>query len=223
MHILVINPNSTAAMTASVATAARAAASASTKITALNPADGPPSIQGAEDGERALPGLFKLFEREVIQRGGYDAAVIACFDDTGLWELKSRSKIPVLGIGEAAYHNAMMIAAKFTVITTLPVSIAVIEDNLVRYGYSSRCVRVRASGVPVLELESAKDQSQQIIAAEIAIACNEDNCDAIVLGCAGMADLAAKMTARFGLPVIDGVTAAIGFCEALGRPLPAAC
>jgi allantoin racemase len=220
MHILVINPNNTAAMTASIAAAARDAASASTRITALNPRDGPPAIQGAEDGEKALPGLFALFEAEVIQRGGYDAAVIACFDDTGLWELKSRSPIPVLGIGEAAYHAAMMIAAKFSVVTTLAVSVPVLEGNLERYGFASRCARVRASGVPVLEIEAAKDQSQGAIADEIGRACKEDGCDAIVLGCAGMADLAAAMTARFGLPVIDGVAAAIGFCEALVRPTP---
>jgi allantoin racemase len=43
----------------------------------------------------------------------------------------------------------------------------------------------------------------------------EDRAEAIVLGCAGMADLAADLTARHGLPVIDGVAAAVKLVEAL--------
>lgn len=220
MRILIINPNTTAAMTESVADAARAVARETTEIVARNPENGPPAIQGPEDGEAALPGLFALFEEEVERAGGYDAAIIACFDDTGLWELKDRSSIPVIGIGEAGYHAAMMVAERFSVVTTLAVSVPVLEENIARYGYASRCARVRASGVPVLDLENAKEASEAAIGDEIARACDEDGAGAIVLGCAGMADLASRMSTRFGRPVIDGVAAAVSFCEALGRAVP---
>ena len=215
MHILVINPNSTAAMTASIGAAAQGVAAPGTRITAVNPADGPPAIQGAADGAAALPGLFALFEQEVPRRGGYDAVVIACFDDTGLRALKRRSPVPVIGIGEAGFHAAMLVAERFSVVTTLAVSLPVIEQNLADYGLAGRCAGVRASGVAVLELEGAESGVSEQIAAEIARAIAEDGCQAVVLGCAGMADLAARMTERFGLPVIDGVTAAVAFCEAL--------
>ncbi|GAB4359511.1 MAG: aspartate/glutamate racemase family protein [Oricola sp.] len=215
MHVLVINPNSTAAMTRSIGEAARRAARAGTRVTAVNPADTPPAIQGADDGAAALPGLFRLFEAEVIEKGGYDACVIACFDDTGLMALKRRSPIPVIGIGEAAFHAAMLVGLSFTVITTLGVSVPVIEGNLKAYGFASRCRAVRASDVPVLELERDRDGSCEIIAAEIASALAGDRPDAIVLGCAGMADLARTLSERFRLPVIDGVAAAVAFAEAL--------
>ena len=220
MRILIINPNTTAAMTESVADAARAVAHETTEIVARNPEHGPPAIQGPEDGEAALPGLFALFEEEVERGGGYDAAIIACFDDTGLWDLKDRASIPVVGIGEAGYHAAMMVAERFSVVTTLAVSVPVLEENIARYGYASRCARVRASGVPVLDLENAKETSEAAIGDEIARACDEDGVGAIVLGCAGMADLASRMSAQFGRPVIDGVAAAVSFCEALGRAVP---
>jgi allantoin racemase len=215
MHILVINPNSTAAMTASIGAAAQGVAAPGTRITAVNPGDGPPAIQGAADGAAALPGLFALFEQEVLRRGGYDAVVIACFDDTGLRALKRRSPVPVIGIGEAGFHAAMLVAERFSVVTTLAVSLPVIEQNLADYGLAGRCAGVRASGVAVLELEGAESGVSEQIAAEIARAIAEDGCQAVVLGCAGMADLAARMTERFGLPVIDGVTTAVAFCEAL--------
>ncbi len=217
MHILVINPNSTATMTASVAEAARHVAEGTTRITALTCESGPASIQGPEDGAAALPGLFKSFDDQILGRGGYDAVVIACFDDTGLAELKVRSHVMVIGIGEAAYHAAMLMAPKFSVVTTLAVSIPVIEKNLRDYGFSSRCARVRASGVPVLDLGANGDEGRRKIAAEIECALTEEKPGAIVLGCAGMADLAADLTKEFGVPVIDGVAAAVVLAEAARR------
>ena len=217
MRILVINPNSTASMTAAIGAAARRAAAPGTAIAAVNPPEGPAAIQGAEDGAAALPGLFAVFEREVLQAHSCDAVVIACFDDTGLAELKARSPVPVVGIGEAGFLAAMLVAERFSVVTTLAVSLPVIEANLAAYGWAGRCARVRASGVPVLDLEGAEAKVVETVAAEIARAVAEDGCAAIVLGCAGMAELAQEMTERFGLPVIDGVTAAVAFCEALHR------
>ncbi|MCC0029703.1 MAG: aspartate/glutamate racemase family protein [Brucellaceae bacterium] len=215
MHVLVINPNSTEAMTRSIGAAAHDAARAETAITALNPADTPPAIQGPEDGAAALPGLFRLFDEEVLGKGGYDACIIACFDDTGLLQLKRRSPVPVIGIGEAAYHAAMLVGERFSVVTTLGVSVPVIEANLAAYGFAARCGRVRASEVPVLALEEDKAGSCDLIASEIARAIAEDKPDAIVLGCAGMADLALTLSERFRMPVIDGVAAAVSFAEAL--------
>ena len=216
MRILIINPNTTASMTDKIGAAARLAARPGTTITALNPASGPAAIQGPEDGEAALPGLFELFDREIIEKRAHDMVVIACFDDTGLLTLKKRSPVPVLGIGEAAFHAAMLTGERFSVVTTLSVSIPVIEENLTAYGFSKRCSRVRASEIPVLELEAGDEATTEILAAEINLAITEDGCDSIVLGCAGMADLADKLTHRFGLPVVDGVASAVALCEALG-------
>lgn len=216
MHILVINPNSTASMTESIGAAARRTAAPETVITAVNPAGGPPAIQGAADGAAALPGLFALFDAAMAENR-YDAVVIACFDDTGLKELKARTALPVVGIGEAGFLAAMVLSETFSVVTTLAVSLPVIEGNLAAYGWASRCARVRASGVPVLDLENAGSSVVEAIAAEIDRAIAQERCGAVVLGCAGMADLAENMTERFGIPVIDGVTAAVAFCEALHR------
>ncbi|PCI02653.1 MAG: Asp/Glu/hydantoin racemase [Hyphomicrobiales bacterium] len=217
MRILIINPNSTASMTSSIAEAAEKIAAPGTVITATNPADGPASIQGPQDGDDAWPGLLRVFEDRLAPGHPYDAVIIACFDDTGLLDLKSRTSIPVLGIGEAAFHAAMMLGGKFSVVTTLAVSVPVIEDNIERYGFSDRCAKVRASGVPVLDLEDEGSKAETTIRNEAKVAIQEDQCDVVVLGCAGMADLAASMTQAFNLPVIDGVAAAVGFCEGLVR------
>jgi len=123
--------------------------------------------------------------------------------------------VPVVGIGEAAMHMATLLATKFSVVTTLAVSVPALEHNVHKYGFAHRCARVRACEVPVLELENPASGARSRISDEIARAKAEDRAEAIVLGCAGMADLAAALSAEHGLPVIDGVAAAVKLSEAM--------
>lgn len=213
MRILVVNPNCTASMTRKIGAAARAAAAPGTEIVAVDPGEGPVSIEGYVDDAYAVPGLLaKIREGE---RDGVDAHVIACFDDTGLDAARALARAPVIGIGEAAFHMASLVAGRFSVVTTLSCSIAVIEHNLVRYGLASRCARVRACEVPVLALEEPDGDAVAILSAEIARAVVEDRAEAIVLGCAGMADLSQRLADRHGLPVLDGVACAVKLAEGL--------
>ncbi|WP_158816353.1 aspartate/glutamate racemase family protein [Methylocapsa sp. S129] len=213
MKLLVVNPNTSAGMTARIGEAARAAASAGTQIAAVNPSSGPASIEGYFDEAFAVPGMLE----EIIkgETAGIDAFVIACFDDTGLEAARCCASGPVIGIGEAAFHLATLIAHRFSVVTTLSRSIAPIEANLVKYGLDRRCARVRACDVPVLALDDAASGARAKLSAEIGRAKAQDGADAIVLGCAGMADLAASLAREHGLPVIDGVAAAVKLAEAL--------
>jgi len=211
MKILVINPNTTSSMTDKIAIAARAVARPDTEIVATNSQDGPASIQGFLDVATCIPGLLA----EVARHPDVDAIVIACFDDTGVDAVRTLVKVPVLGIGEAAYHAASMIANKFSVITTLSRSVPGLENNLMRYGLAQKCARVRATDIPVLKLEEGDPATLFKIKSEIRESIAHDNTEAIVLGCAGMADLMAQLSEEFGLPVIDGVAAGVTFAEAL--------
>jgi allantoin racemase len=211
MRLLVINPNSTASMTEKIGIAARDAASAGTEILAVNPVGGPVSIEGYYDEALSVPGLLHVIQATP----GFDAVIIACFDDTGLDAARCLTNRPVLGIGEAAYHFASMIANKFSVITTLARSVPALEHNLQRYGLAARCARVRSSEVAVLELEHPGSDAYDRISAEIGRAVAEDRAEAVVLGCAGMADLAGRLGAEHGLPVLDGVSCAVRLAEAM--------
>lgn len=211
MRILVVNPNTTASMTDKIGAAARRVASAGTEIVAVNSANGPASIEGFYDEAMSLAGLLAV----IRETPDFDAVVIACFDDTGLDAARCLTDKPVIGIGEAAYHMASMISNKFSVVTTLARSVPALEHNLHRYGLIARCARVRSSEVAVLELEHPGSDACNRISAEIGRAIAEDRAEAIVLGCAGMADLADTLAKEHGLPVLDGVTCAIGLAEAM--------
>ena len=213
MRILVINPNTTASMTAKIGAAAKSIAATGTEIIAVNPRSGPASIEGYYDEAISLAGLLQVIE----EHPGVDAIVLACFDDSGLDAARCIATCPVVAIGEAAFHMASLLADKFSVVTTLARSVPAIEHNLHRYGLATRCARVRSSEVAVLDLEHAAGPARAKIDAEIRRAIDEDRAEAIVLGCAGMADLTASLSAQHGLPVLDGVACAVTLCEGLAR------
>lgn len=69
----------------------------------------------------------------------------------------------------------------------------------------------------MLELEEPESDASARIGAEIARAITDDRAEAIVLGCAGMTDLAGRLSADHGVPVLDGVSCAVALCESLVR------
>ena len=213
MRLLVINPNTTASMTEKIGAAARAIAAAGTEISAVNPAHGPASIEGYYDEVFSVPGLLEEIAKG--EAAGVDGHVVACFDDTGLDAARTLAAAPVVGICEAAVHLASLVAGSFSVVTTLGRSVPVLESLMLRYGMERRCRSVRAAEVPVLDLEAPGSAARDKVEAEIAAALAQDRAEAIVLGCAGMADLAAALSDRFQVPVIDGVAAAVKLLEGL--------
>lgn len=215
MHIKIINPNTCRAMTRTIATAAQKAASPGTRISATQPAHGPISIESHFDEAISAVGVAE----EVLagEQGGeaVDAYVIACFGDPGLLAARELTRAPVIGIAEAAFHVATMISTRFSIVTTLGRTGIIAEHLLDTYGFRQHCRRVRAAEIPVLDLEDNPDLARQRLEEECRKAREEDNIGAIVLGCGGMAGLTDHLSQAAGLPVVEGVSAAIKLSEAL--------
>lgn len=212
-RILVINPNTTVGMTDKIADAARRVASPGTEIVARTSPAGPLSIEGYFDEATSLHGLLQC----IHDNPHVDAVVIACFDDTGLDAARCLTDKPVIGIGEAAYKMVSLLCNKFSVVTTLARSVPALEHNLRRYGLDRQCVKVRSSEVAVLDLEHADAAACGKIENEIRLAIQEDKAEAIVLGCAGMADLALSLSNKFALPVIDGLACAVAMAQSAAQ------
>ena len=144
--ILVVNPNTTASMTDTIAAAARAAAAPGTEISAVTSPMGPASIEGFYDEAFAVPGLIQA----LLNAPDADAGIIACFDDTGLDAARSVAPFPVVGVCEAALVTAGQLARRIAVVTTLPRSIVPLEELVRRYGFADRA-SVTACNVAVLD------------------------------------------------------------------------
>lgn len=209
-----INPNTTVAMTEKIGIAARQVATAGTRIVAVQSCTGPASIESAMDEALALPGL--LAQIRAGEAAGVDAHVIACFGDPGLRAAREVAYAPVIGIAGAAMQMACLVSASFSIVTTLACTVPTAQQLLDDYGMRARCKRVRATGIAVLDLEAQTGElMRKRIRDECRLALTEDGVGAIVLGCAGMADLCQELTLELGVPVIDGVTAAVKLAEAL--------
>lgn len=213
MRILVINPNSTRSMTCQIGESARRAAFPGTFIEAINPEGTPASIEGHADEALAVPAMLELIRAGDAR--GFDAFVIACFDDPGLAAAREVARGPVVGICQAGVNFASTIANRFSIVTTLPRSVPIIEDLVASYGASGRCSRVRSVNMPVLALEQEPETSEARLIQEILSAREHDGAEAVLLGCAGMSDLCARLATRTGMPVIDGVNAAVKMAEGL--------
>src|SRR5258708_32993087 len=132
--ILIVNPNTTASMTETIAVAARAVAAPGTEIVAVTSPMGPASIEGFYDEAFAVPGLIQA----LLNAPDADAGIIACFDDTGLDAARSVAPFPVVGICAAALLTAGQFAKRIAGVTTLPSSIVPLEELLHRYGLTDR-------------------------------------------------------------------------------------
>lgn len=215
MKIKVINPNTTWSMTRKIGQAAQSVCSPDVEILAVSPLRGPASIEGHYDEAMACIGLL-----EEVQKGeaeGCDAYVIACFGDPGLDAAREMANGPVIGVAEAAMRTASYLATGFSVVTTLQRTVVIAEHLVDKYGVRNHCRKVRASELAVLELEDPQSNAYATILQECRKALSEDGSGAIVLGCAGMADLCQRLQDELGVPVIDGVSVAAITAEGLVR------
>ena len=213
MRLLIVNPNSTASMTEAIGASARAVAGPATDVVAVNPVGGPPSIESDDDERRCIPGLLDEVQKAAASGHGPDAVVIACFGDPGLEQVRAAVDVPVLGIAQAAMHAAALSAGNFSVVTSMSSTVPT-AWSLAKTYTPSQCLGVYATDIPVLVLDFDPTTIEPVgDLCEKALA--QDGSRAIVLGCAAMAKFAAPLTARLGVPVVDGVVAATLLAEAL--------
>jgi allantoin racemase len=213
MKLLLVNPNTSAVMTADMTAAAQAVAAPGTTVVGRQPSFGPVSIESHFDDVFGAAGVAE--QVRLAAGEGFDAVVIACFGDPGLDAARELTTAPVLGIAEAAFHAASMVATGFSVVTTMTRTCVIAERLVLRYGFERTCRGIHGTDIPVLALEHCGEETVAQIEAAARAALARDRSEAIVLGCGGMAALCRTLQQRLGVPVIDGVSAAVKFAEAL--------
>ncbi|MDX6743980.1 aspartate/glutamate racemase family protein [Actinocorallia sp. A-T 12471] len=205
----VINPNTARAMTETIGRRARAVAGPHTRIEAITPASGPASIESHYDDALAAVGVLA----EITAAPHADAYVIACFGDPGLHAARELAAGPVVGIAEAAMHTATLLGRTFSVVTTLARTAPHTRDLAEQYGFARALAGVHATGIAVLDLHHPPARRQIFDACAAAL--DRDGSDVLVLGCAGMADLADDLAEGLSVPVVEGVGAAVKLAEGL--------
>jgi allantoin racemase len=144
-----------------------------------------------------------------------DGYVIACFGDTGVEAAREVAAGPVVGMTEAALYAAALIAPVFSIVTLPSRTRVFAERVLLHAGLERRCKRVRAIDVAVLDCEDEAALVMGPFVAEAQRAIVEDHAEAIILGCAGLQPLLQPLSRELGVPIVEGVGAAVKLVEAL--------
>ncbi|WP_236697559.1 aspartate/glutamate racemase family protein [Sphingomonas sp. Leaf357] len=158
-----------------------------------------------------------LMDWTVFQTGisaedeGYAAVIVDTVSDSGVRALRSRLSIPVIGPGEAAFHMAMTLGKKFTILTMWPEWFPLYEKTIGEYGLSDRLASLRSINTrpDVTELLAGKEEIIfDALATEARRAIAEDGTDVIVLGSTTMHQSADYLARVLPIPVINpGVVA----------------
>jgi allantoin racemase len=183
------------------------------EVEALTARSGPSAIETAAEEVTAAAEVLRL----IRGASGVDAYLIACFGDPALEAARELTDAPVVGIGEAAYRAALMVARRFAVITTLARGIPDLENGMDRLGVRHGCVGVVPLGIPVAEQGAEFGATNEAIVAAGRQAVEGLGAEALVLACGGMAQVEAEVRERVGVPATNGVGFGALLAHALWR------
>lgn len=212
MKILVINPNSTEAVTRGIdAAMAPLRAVGGPQIDCVTLPEGPPGIETQQHVDGVVAPLIKLVrDRE----SDYAAFVIACYSDPGLYSLREATRKPVLGIAECGILTALTLGQKFGVIAILAQSIPRHLRTIGAMGVADRLAGELPLGLGVAELDDAQRCFGRML--EVGRALRDTHgANVLVMGCAGMARYRKPLQDEVGIPVVEPTQAAV--VMAIGR------
>jgi Asp/Glu/hydantoin racemase len=212
MRILVLNPNTSADVTARLSAAAEQAAAAGTVIETATAKRGVPYI--ATRAEAQIGGAVAL-EMLAERHGDCDAAIIAAFGDPGLFGARELFDIPVVGMAEASMLTACMLGRRFAIVTFARALGPWYQECVEMHGMMGRCAGIRMLDDPFQSIGDVQDEKEPRLVELAGRAAQELEADVIILAGAPLAGLAAKVRDRLPVPVVDQMAAAVKQAEAL--------
>lgn len=160
---------------------------------------------------------WTVFEAGIkAEEEGYAAVCIDTVSDSGLYALRSRLSIPVFAPGQIAFHTAMTLGKKFSVITMWDEWFPLYQKTLTEYHLVSRCASIRSIKTrPDLSdlLEGKEEVVFEKLRAEAMKAIEEDGADVIVLGSTTMHQSAEYLAKNLPVPLVNPGLVMYKHCE----------
>ncbi|MHA1151391.1 MAG: aspartate/glutamate racemase family protein [Alphaproteobacteria bacterium] len=212
--IIVINPNSTVAVTEDIDRAlAPLRFAEGPEIVCLTLAEGPPGIETQDHVDFVVAPIRRRVAAEEARAAAF---VIACFSDPGLQEARKATAKPVFGIAECGLMSAMARAGRVGVIAILEASVARHRRFYRDRGIESRIAGELPLNLGVLELAEEKVAFARLTDVGARLR-DETGAEVLVLGCAGMARYRKRLEETLGVPIIDPTQAAVTMAIAAVR------
>lgn len=208
--ILVINPNTSLSMTEDIKLSAEKFKAPDTELTYVNPEEGPESIENYLDEFLAAIGVLKIIAHE---RDNFDAFIIACGDDPGLFGAREVTDKPVIAIGQAPMLIAPLFGRKFSILGTWCGDGPRSEDKVAKYGLSNLLASVIPQNVGVLGSHEDHDALLERLVKLGKQAIEEDGAEVLITTCAGLAGVHEKLSERLNVPALEGIACAVKLAE----------
>jgi allantoin racemase len=212
VKILLLNPNTTSAVTDLLAAAGRKVASPGSELVTATAARGVPYI--ATRAEAQIGGTIVL-EMLAAADADIDAAIIAAFGDPGLFGARELFDFPVVGLAEAAMLTACMLGRKFAIVTFARALGPWYQECVTMHGLDARCAGIRTLDGTFKSISDVQGEKEEMLVALANRAIEQDDADVVILSGAPLAGLADKVRDRIPVPVVDPTAAAVRQAETL--------
>jgi allantoin racemase len=224
MKFLLINPNTTSAMTEKMATLARArfAGSEATSGHEIMPATG--RFGGRYVACRATyaiaghAALDAYAAHDQASGGSADAILLACFGDPGLWALRDIAHQPVIGMAEASCLHAASLGGRFAIVTGGERWGPMLREFVATLGLGAQLAAVETVAPTGGDIARDPDGSLDLLARACQSVVDTHGATSVILGGAGLAGLAARIQPRVSVPLIDSLDALLDAAVRLATP-----
>ncbi|WP_315837053.1 aspartate/glutamate racemase family protein [Bradyrhizobium prioriisuperbiae] len=212
MKILLLNPNTTVAVTDLLHLAGSKIMSPGTELIAATAERGVPYI--ATRAEAQIGGAIAL-EMLAAADSSVDAAIIAAFGDPGLFGARELFDIPVVGLAEAAMLTACMLGRRFSIVTFARALAPWYQECVAMHGLETRCAGIRTLDGAFTSISDVQAEKEDMLVSLANRAVEQDDADVVILSGAPLAGLADKIRDRIPVPVVDPTAAAVRQAETL--------
>lgn len=217
MRILLINPNTSTAITDRLMAVARQAALPGTEIVGLTAPRGVPYI--ASRTEAQIGGVAVL-EMLADHHKDFDAAIVAAFGDPGLSAARELFDLPIVGMAEASMITSLFLGRRFALVTFTNALSDWFQECVDLNGFGDRCCAIRTLSTAIESVSDVQEEKETLLVDLMLQTVKEDRPDVIILAGAPLAGLAAKVADRIPVPLVDQMAAAVAQAETLVRMKP---
>ena len=211
MKLLLINPNTSQAVTDAVMTAALAVARPGTELKAVTGSFGPVVIGSRAENALAAHSVLQLVAEHASD---CDAVVLAVSLDTGLWACRELLQIPVIGMTEAGLLMGCNVATRIGIVTYGQRMGPLYRELAESYGLASRLAGIATLAVTPQQTFSDPQQVQDAALAAARQLVERDGAEAVLLAGAAMAGMTSTLQPLINAPLLDGVACAVTLAEA---------
>ena len=144
---------------------------------------------------------------------------IGCFGDPGLLALRECSAVPVTGLAEAAFYEAAQ-QGRFAIVTGGVAWKPMLQRLAHSLGYGESLAHIHTVEATGAELAADPAAARILLAAACVESAAQPGVQAVILGGAGLAGMAAQIQHAVPVPVVDSVLAGARQAQSWGDGAP---